>query len=1135
MGMFLLLFGNYNYMGICMQKLKAIIFVSFVGLTLNCKTRHSSHLKETATVNQDKKDSSTTLVRPLADFSSFLLGNIQMGQLTAGAPQFVYGAGAMNYQHHYDYEVCAKGSSSCQEGKIFFGAKIFPNLSPGEYTAVVKPCNIVLPSSETCGSVSGNLTYTQNANPNSGDLPNLIQQEVEITQKIKAQAAPIYAAYQNYASTLKNPSPSDPVAQSIAIQLNYGQDLIAELINSSSYLAYFTQIYAPNIGSTASAPSDNSVGSQQQAQIDALTAQVNSLQSALSNLNTGTTGTTNGTPSASPSSSTTSNALPKDLSAGGAILISLGSIGFLVGAIITIASYRIPGLASSQVEGFGTKFNKWLKNFFSKTANVTLPEFHEQLNIFLEANIPPIYSQIQHSLDDAFKNMDLANLIDVYADMSRNLAGSSLGANTKEVNKDFLHLRYGGEGRFNDRFTSYTLDSEKGGGSYYVDKKKSSILTHETFVYYVDSEEKVFQKGVNLFGVPISIESEGHFISASDYQNLATEIQTDFKPTEDGRYICESESIKEKYINIEGKLFRKTANFIYWPRIPQLHPDTLQNLNANYVRLQNRGYPNASMEFGKGVPLFDIYGRLVEPPDAWKVAGRNWISGPAASTLGVRGYYDSTEKKDIHVKDGNYLSSDHPAVKDQVLSFTDSTFKSVTFTEASDRLYRIPQSELIGDAKAVTATSVIGSLNTYARAGIDQAVHLWKFEIQIQDIALGLHKSTASIQAGMDQGLEAQKLSMAYDIQINIKRNIMYQLDILLISQPTLENLKEKERAAKNEMNSTQKELYKNMSESEKIIYLQMTETHRARFWTLNQELFFQMSKEQRLVYLDMTPEQIREFNAKTTSPQKFQFVDKLVADKRKTEEDVKITKFKESPLYKEEGNPEKFSRLSHDEQVLASSLDEGEAKAYLQMDRAQRSAFAAHSMDERVKYLSLKPEEKAAYALLSTGQRLVFLDMSPEERLAFLKLSPSAKLDLLNAKIKNYLGSLEVQINTKTKELFENKSRAIRTSISTNQKSLSKYVREYAHMGKIGGIGTILVSIGAIVGGLFVPNGQGQSLALAENDAQINLLNSLKSIEKTIAELQKQRLQVLQQINSSLQKTFPQSPIPDPEWVFHL
>lgn len=208
---------------------------------------------------------------------------------------------------------------------------------------------------------------------------------------------------------------------------------------------------------------------------------------------------------------------------------------------------------------------------------------------------------------------------------------------TVAVDRDFLNgkfpeLKTAIEHRIS--LTSYTL--EHGGRVFLVDELPDSPAadgaapkTKRTVVYEI---------GSGLVKSP-NVKNSSTTLSPAEFDALTPQLKTDFE-LKGGKYVMREGVFAKKYVTIKGVVYRKAMpmnDHIF----PKLNQATLDNLLLAKARMEISDPIHAEANYGRGVPLFDEQGRLVEPPEAWKVEGENWLSGkdggrPALDMAAVR-------------------------------------------------------------------------------------------------------------------------------------------------------------------------------------------------------------------------------------------------------------------------------------------------------------------------------------------------------------------------------------------------------------------------------------------------------------------------------------------------------------------
>lgn len=605
------------------MKIRSYLFlVLFFGALLNCKTRTSNPYDEGSVRKAGPiKLDPDKILNPTTSFGAMMIGDVELQQLIILPPRWPYDYSPTNH-HHYDYEVCPKDSSNCESGKFFWGAKLFPNLNKGQYNAKVSPCLSQSPE-EICGSKE-RMTFTQGDNPKN-ELYDLIQQQYQVSQDIKAQAIPIHEAYKTYKESVfpDGNVPDDEVSQSVNTQLNLGVELIGELINSSSYPTYFNKLYGNNTSTPTPTSNDDQLAAMQ-SQLDALTKKVESQGAS------------------------------KGISGGGAVLITLGTLAVLSGVAIEGISWAIP-YAYQRAE-----FDKQFNNAFDKGVNaiqkavveaLSTPEERENLkNLSNEAiaeqfrkklEVLPgmigteIHNKAKTIVDTMLtakathvdKKIEIDALIDAAFSKGKELAGTAINFNrvaTQQYFEDF----HGGPGNIDREFTTLT----KGDLTYYFDKK-ANLDDPEAFKYvsktasYGAVSEKesvrfVYKKFNNILPFQeIKFKEQDIFsINDNDFNKLPKFVADDFQATQKpNEYKCLRQ---EQYVSIGKNMYRVDAKPLELPILPPLSEETQKRLILN--RSLQEKLPLNKQDYVNGIPLVDKHGRLIKPEKDSLVPGRNW-------------------------------------------------------------------------------------------------------------------------------------------------------------------------------------------------------------------------------------------------------------------------------------------------------------------------------------------------------------------------------------------------------------------------------------------------------------------------------------------------------------------------------
>ncbi len=201
-----------------------------------------------------------------------------------------------------------------------------------------------------------------------------------------------------------------------------------------------------------------------------------------------------------------------------------------------------------------------------------------------------------------------------------------------QIAQNVLALPLGNAPYFNeeilDRKLGAKLDQEV------IKKKVDDVTLYKN----KEGEIKYFISDGAPYEVSIKIKSNNDDLLKIDedtYQKLAGQAhQFDFEKVPDEPAYQLKKDFKEFYVKIGDAFYRKGTQ-MYGSVLPTLSRETHQDLADAWNR-------NPTDAYGKGVPLFDADGRLVEPPDHWKVKGVNWFTdappkGVVAAAASVAG------------------------------------------------------------------------------------------------------------------------------------------------------------------------------------------------------------------------------------------------------------------------------------------------------------------------------------------------------------------------------------------------------------------------------------------------------------------------------------------------------------------
>lgn len=124
--------------------------------------------------------------------------------------------------------------------------------------------------------------------------------------------------------------------------------------------------------------------------------------------------------------------------------------------------------------------------------------------------------------------------------------------------------------------------------------------------------------------------------------------------------------LESRFLVVHGQLYHLKFTS-YKKTFPNLSPGTLDRINNHWIKLSQKGayYKyflksinadpstfNMENDFMKGVPLLSDSKELMEPPDAWKVPGKNWFdaSNKKVSAEGLNFEYDIDKEAPKNIK-----------------------------------------------------------------------------------------------------------------------------------------------------------------------------------------------------------------------------------------------------------------------------------------------------------------------------------------------------------------------------------------------------------------------------------------------------------------------------------------------------
>ena len=532
--------------------MKAFLLLLSLLIALSCAVRNRSESPVAPTENAQTLQNPNTnqqnalnLLSPPDTQASYF----QVGPLTLPALYLTQYPGS-----EYPFQICqASNAGACQagaavqQGTLTWGARIFPNLAPGAYTASVKSCARVswaVDAALQCGleEMVSLSSYAVQA-PND-ELLSQVNTGLEISNSIRSLAVNLQTALLAYRNAV--PADNSPFSNNVDTLLHNGPDINGALLNSSQI---------PNIYLAVSGTSPLPTG-----------------QNSSNDLNN-TSSTQGGSSSQSRASKLANSA--------GSVLIAIGVETTIAGIIVTgiaFAGEHFAVKGGELISKTSAQSREWLNSNVSKTVDESFEAGENILASPLGFKVPFDKKLLERSLGTDIKNFTKETITNVVADDPGN--GSEV------------------------------LTFDHNGIEIYKDSASGEIK------YYIEND-KVYKATAKFQ----STAQVGLSINKADWEKLskANQFEFDEVPAGSGSY-----ALKDTY-----KPFYKQIGDFYYRKNTPMSGSILPNLDADTLAdLADAQTLNKGDDYGKGIPLFDPQGRLVEPPDHWKVAGENWFYNP---------------------------------------------------------------------------------------------------------------------------------------------------------------------------------------------------------------------------------------------------------------------------------------------------------------------------------------------------------------------------------------------------------------------------------------------------------------------------------------------------------------------------
>ena len=594
----------------------SLILLMIPYLICSCKLTNSA--KPTKITQKKAKE---TLAPPNIEISFQEIAGISL-------PRFAFSA--KFEPHHYQYELCKTGVfASCEKGFLFWGAKLDPNLSHGEHTLKAKSCSrSPLKGSYSCSEESS-VSFIQK---NNNDQPHLslIMKQQELSNAIRQKAYSAHSLIKSYfdeqKEQLKDAKPFDLM---VVRHLGLGPHALGALVNTHAYLSYHESLNRPDQPKASEKPPANKQTTEHKADKQENTDQMQQVLDRLEKL----------------------EQKPTESHAKGMLLMSLSTTSVLTG-LLTITLSAI-GMSSSRtlIKDVEETLAEKIQNFSvtlsgGKTQTIesaTITTSLEQLEKGFEEFKKEIDSYIS-ILDRGFNEAKVTDLLDLVGRKVRTLNHNPLryvvNMRPEDIADGKLMTSSHRYGEFLDiKGYEYTiLQGRHQINARYIKFDKKNHTQVFRFIEEYDPklksklesalmEQKLSSISNGLHNTSDSIEKNTFAFEGYQYSKIGEQWYR-----QDIVYQVQGEAVFQEINGKAADLPELVDNF------PKLHDKTIEALSKRIAILARKDAQTSIIKkrygisddpgdlWGKGVPLFDVEGRLVEPPEYWKSQGHNWFS-----------------------------------------------------------------------------------------------------------------------------------------------------------------------------------------------------------------------------------------------------------------------------------------------------------------------------------------------------------------------------------------------------------------------------------------------------------------------------------------------------------------------------
>ena len=556
--------------------------------------------------------------------------------------------------HHYEYEVCLETPKApCRKGNYYWGAKIIPGLASGNYLFKAKACFREQDKESPLCSAEVSAKFTQKGHDDKA-LLDLVNKQKNLSDMIRKKAQDSHVLFtEHYESEKEEIANIHFFNMMVMNHLNLGPLVSGELLNSYAFLQHYerqieksqqnnTEKKEESVSTDQKIEESKKDGINENKQVDedekkqsSLKDQSNSeeIQSIIDRIEK-------------------LEKEPKGVYPSGTILLTLSTTAVLTGIITASLSTASLVFSPTIVNGMEQKIISGINSLADSLSKDGASKASKNIKESLD-KLDKSYKSLQGDIDkylevfqDGLKKERMEPLLDLVGQKVRALAHQPL------------------------RYVSPMRPEEIAGEEFLQNPelgKQLTIIENQYFVLSGNQPIEVrfvqFPKSDHTRVFRYIIQKDDTLIARLDEKgkkkrNLSKETLKD-----DRNLNRNAVSLNNKrYVKIEGawcledKVYQIQGDAVFlerkngqthplpeqFDRFPKLHPETVKALNtrqailarniqenragtAKWVVEQNNIPKNPGSAWAKGIPLFDTDGRLIEPPEKWKVPGKNWF------------------------------------------------------------------------------------------------------------------------------------------------------------------------------------------------------------------------------------------------------------------------------------------------------------------------------------------------------------------------------------------------------------------------------------------------------------------------------------------------------------------------------